>query len=127
MLRKAAMTFGVVFLLIGILGFVPGVTTEEGDLLGIFHVDAAHNIVHILSGLAALVASSRIDWSRWYLQALAIVYGVVTLWGLFDSPVLGFLHVNAADNVLHLVITAVAAYFGFFYKDRDTDSTDVTE
>ena len=56
MLRKMATIFGVVFLIVGVLGFVPG-TTENGHLLGIFHVNPAHNVVHILSGLAALLAA----------------------------------------------------------------------
>lgn len=116
MLRKAATAFGVVFILIGILGFVPGIT-QDNELLGIFRVDAIHNLVHILSGVAALIASSRSDWSRLYFQVFAVVYGLVTLWGLFDHNVLGFIHVDSEDNVLHLVITLATAYLGYFYRD----------
>ncbi|MBC7764794.1 DUF4383 domain-containing protein, partial [Microbacteriaceae bacterium] len=45
------MVFGVVFVAIGVLGFVPGVTTEDGLLLGIFQVSPLHNVIHILSGI----------------------------------------------------------------------------
>jgi uncharacterized protein DUF4383 len=55
MAKTLALLFGVVFLLIGVLGFVPGVTTDE-MLFGIFHVNAAHNVVHLLSGAVALWA-----------------------------------------------------------------------
>ncbi|PYL96244.1 MAG: DUF4383 domain-containing protein, partial [Verrucomicrobia bacterium] len=47
------MLFGIVFLAVGILGFVPGVTSDVNGmpmLLGIFHVNTAHNLVHIVSG-----------------------------------------------------------------------------
>src|SRR5438132_3618228 len=47
MIKTAALLFGIVFLLIGILGFVPAVTPDNGMLLGIFHVNTAHNIVHL--------------------------------------------------------------------------------
>jgi uncharacterized membrane protein len=54
MIKSAAILFGIVFLAVGILGFVPGVTTNE-MLLGIFHVNAAHNVVHIASGIIFLL------------------------------------------------------------------------
>lgn len=47
MVKTAAILFGVVFLFIGILGFVPAATPANGMLLGIFHVNTAHNIVHL--------------------------------------------------------------------------------
>jgi uncharacterized membrane protein YfcA len=55
MVKTMAVLFGVVFLLVGILGFVPAVTKDQ-MLLGIFHVNAAHNCVHLLSGVVALIA-----------------------------------------------------------------------
>ena len=54
MVKTMAVLFGVVFLLVGILGFVPAVTKDE-MLLGIFHVNTAHNAVHLLSGVVALL------------------------------------------------------------------------
>jgi hypothetical protein len=54
MVRTAAKLFGAVLVLVGILGFVPGITTDDGHLLGIFHVNAIHNIIHLASGAVAL-------------------------------------------------------------------------
>jgi hypothetical protein len=110
MLKKVALVFGVVFTLVGILGFVPGITVPGengmGLLLGLFMVDAVHNWVHILSGLTGLAASTSAKYSKWYLIGFGAVYALVTLLGLLGmNPVLGFIHVNAADNVLHLVLT----------------------
>jgi len=60
------MAVAVAFLLIGVLGFVPGVTSDYGAmefaghesgalLLGLFQVSILHNIVHLLYGVAGLV------------------------------------------------------------------------
>ncbi len=133
MLRKAATLFGVVFLAVGLLGFVPGVTTEGTDghrlLLGLFRVDGVHNFVHLLSGAAALAAASRVDWSRLYFQVFGVVYALVTVLGFLmgEGVVLGFLHVNMADNFLHLAITAAALYLGFVVKDGDNNKAVVAE
>lgn len=115
MLRKASMVFGVVFVLIGLLGFVPALT-PDGNLLGIFMVDGVHNSVHLLSGVAALLASSSSSYSKLYFQIFGVVYALVAVLGFIMNPVLGFLHVNLADNLLHVVIAASALYLGFGTK-----------
>lgn len=127
MLRKAAMAVGVVFLLVGILGFIPGITTDDDGvkkLLGLFMVDATHNLVHIVSGLAFLAASQKANLSRLVFQLMAVVYALVTIIGFVGGDgthVLGFIHVNTADNYLHLLLTLAFAYFGFVYPaDRNT-------
>lgn len=117
MLKTLANVFGVVFLLMGVLGFVPGVTTD-GHLLGIFDVSTLHNIIHILSGVAAFaLASSGEKGARTYFQVFGVIYGVVTVVGFVQgNTVLGLIGVNMADNLLHLAITAVALYAGFGMK-----------
>lgn len=126
MLRKAAMAVGIVFLLIGVLGFTPLAFEDDGarKLLGLFEVDTIHNLVHIISGLAFLAASQKAAWSRLAFQVMAVVYGLVTIIGFImgDGHVLGLFHVNGADNILHLVLTAAFIYFGFVAKDDHRDS-----
>ena len=124
MLKKAAMVVGAVFLLIGIAGFIPGLTVEsEGvkKLLGLFQVDAVHNLVHILSGLVFLAASQKERWSRLAFQVFGVVYALVTLIGFMvgdGGSVLGLFHVNTADNFLHLVLAAAFLYLGFGTPER---------
>jgi hypothetical protein len=121
MIRTAAKVFGIAFILVGILGFVPGIT-NDGHLLGIFHVNAAHNIIHLASGAAALAAAySSLKASRLYFQVFGIVYGLVTILGIFsgDKDLLGIVAHNTADIFLHLAITAASLYFGFVAKDND--------
>jgi hypothetical protein len=116
MLKRAANIFGIAFIVAGVLGFIPGITTADGYLLGLFHVDATHNIVHILSGAVALAAASRGErGAQLYFQIFGVVYAVIAVLGIFYGarPVLGFLTNNAANVVLHFAIAAVALYFGF--------------
>ena len=124
LVQKAATVFGIVFVLVGILGFIPAFT-PGGNLLGIFEVNAAHNWVHILSGVAALIAMSSHKNSRLYFQVFGIVYGLVTLLGIFagDNALLGILAHNVADIFLHALITAAALYFGFGTPRDDAHTT----
>ena len=114
--KKASLAFGVVFLLIGVLGFFP-VFTPNGMLLGIFMVGAVHNIIHLLSGVAALAASSSEGYATTYFKVFGVVYALVTVIGFAQgNSVLGLIDVNLADNLLHLVIAAVSLYIGFGRK-----------
>jgi hypothetical protein len=131
MLKKAAWVFAIVFILIGVLGFIPGLTTEDNDgmhrLLGIFMVDGTHNVVHLLSGVLALIAAQRESWSRLYFQIFGIIYALVTVLGfLGGSPtkVLGFLQANTADHFLHLVIAAASLYLGFLMPRTHDEKID---
>lgn len=112
--KTAALVFGIAFVLVGILGFIPAFT-PDGHLLGIFAVNGVHNWIHLLSGIAALAASKTYKTSRLYFQVFGIVYGLVTVLGLFygDHDLLGVVAHNVADILLHAVITAAALYFGF--------------
>ena len=112
-LRTLARVFGIVFVVIGILGFVPGITSD-GHLLGIFEVDTVHNVIHLLSGIVALVLSSTDAKARMYFKVFGVVYALVTVLGfVMGGDILGLFHANMADNVLHLVIAAVALWAGF--------------
>ena len=116
-MQKLARVFGYVFVAVGVLGFVPGVTTADGQLLGIFQVDTTQNIVHLLSGVLALVAASGAGTNaRLYFQVFGAVYALVTVLGFLSGSVLG-MATNGADNVLHLVIAAAALYVGFGKKE----------
>jgi len=114
-LQQVARLFGIVFLLVGILGFVPGITTHYGDmsfaghdsaskLLGIFQVSVLQNIVHLLFGVAGLALSRTWDGARSYLVGGGVIYLVLFVYGLFahGGTSANFVPVNTADNILHL-------------------------
>jgi hypothetical protein len=118
MTRTFALVIGLLFLVLGIFGFVPSLTTEGGEyLFGIFAVDAVHNLVYILIG-ALGVAAYYWDRARLYCQVLGVFMLLIGIMGfipalVFEEKLLGIFAVNLADNVLHLVVGAVAAYLGF--------------
>lgn len=124
MVKTAAVLFGVVFILIGILGFVPGITKDE-MLLGIFHVNAAHNVVHLLSGAAALFAGmTSFGASRMYFRIFGVVYGLVAVLGLMNmgqhTMLLGLISNNDAVTFLHIGIAAVSLLLGFMPARAET-------
>ena len=129
------MVVGAVFLLIGVLGFVPGVTTDYDDLtfaghrsgaelLGIFQVSVLHNIVHLLFGISGIVAASSWSASRAYLVVGGLVYLVLWIYGqLIDHDTdANFLPLDEADNWLHLVLgigmVALGLALGRRHEDR---------
>jgi 4-hydroxybenzoate polyprenyltransferase len=116
-IQKAAMAVGAVFLLVGVLGFVPGITTHYSDmsfgghhstakLLGIFQVSILHNIVHLLFGAAGIAMARQARTAYLYLVGGGVIYLVLWIYGLVidkDSSA-NFVPVNAADNWLHFVL-----------------------
>jgi hypothetical protein len=117
--QLAAMIVGGTFLLVGILGFIPGVTThydqlefsghESGaKLLGIFQVSVLHNIVHLLFGVAGLALARTASAARTYLVGGGIIYAVLWIYGLVvdKHSSANFVPVNNADDWLHFVLAA---------------------
>jgi hypothetical protein len=113
----AATVVGAVFLVVGILGFIPGITTDYGQmtfaghdsgamLLGIFMVSVLHNIVHLLFGIAGLALGRTRDGARTYLIGGGVVYLVLWVYGLVVDHHSGanFVPVNNADDWLHLLL-----------------------
>jgi hypothetical protein len=111
MAKKLALIFGVIFLLVGILGFLGGVGIV-GET-GIFVTDSTHDWIHVITGLILLiVAFAAPAKSGLVLTILGVVYLIVAILGFFTNPVLGFIHGNTADAVLHLVLGAVLLWGG---------------
>jgi uncharacterized membrane protein YtjA (UPF0391 family) len=113
--RTFTLVYGVVFLMAGILGFILNPT--GGLLLGILAVNLIHNLIHLAAGILG-VAAAFTGRSRLYCQALGVFYLLLFVLSLIpgltqDRMLLGLVHINLADNILHLVGGATAAYFGF--------------
>ena len=124
MLKKIALVFGVVFIAVGLLGFVPALA-PDGHLLGLFHINPLHNVVHIASGAVALWAGMSSERnSRLYFQIFGVVYALVAVLGFVygDQPILGLIANNAADTWLHVVIAVVTLYLGFGTKTAEVSA-----
>jgi hypothetical protein len=129
------MVFGVVFLLVGAAGFIPGVTQPHthpdvtmtaglGEELGLFPVNLIHNLVHIAFGIWGLVAARNLASARAYAKGVAIIYAVLAILGLIPAARLwttfGLVPLYGNDVWLHVLLAAVAAYFGFVHRERET-------
>jgi cbb3-type cytochrome oxidase subunit 3 len=130
--QTLALLFGVAFLAAGILGFIPGITTNVGDmkfagndspseLLGIFQVSILHNVVHLLFGVAGLALARTWEGARTYLLGSGVIYLVLFVYGLLVSATsdANFVPMNMADDWLHLVLGI--ALLGGWYASRTSD------
>ena len=126
--RTFARIYGIVFLLVGIAGFIPGINQPHtgdhglrvtdpghGMLLGLFHVNVLHNIVHLLFGVWGLIASRDLGGSVLYARGVAIIYALLAIAGLIPglNTMFGLVPIHSHDVWLHAATAIVAAYFGW--------------
>lgn len=123
MFKKLAILFGVAFVLVGVSRFVPASAPQHSDgilyLLGLFMVGTIHNVIHLLSGIAALITGFTSEkYAKSYFQIFGIVYGLVTVVGFIQQTTrLGIFPINMTDNFLHLVLSVVILTIGFDLKE----------
>ena len=140
-LRTFAKIFGVVFLLVGISGFIPGITTPHdhpgandvmvdaglGALMGLFPVNLLHNLFHVAFGIWGLAAARSFGGARLYARGVAVIYTALAIIGLIPAAKLwttfGLIPLYGNDVWLHIVLAAVAAYFGFMHRDVAAEPT----
>jgi hypothetical protein len=131
--RTFALVFGVVFLIVGVGGFIlidtaavpdPDLTMRHGfgHELGMFPVNTVHNIIHIVFGLWGLAASRSLGNSVTYARGVAIIYALLTVLGLIDATntTFGFVPIYGNDVWLHALLALVAAYFGWVHRSPAT-------
>jgi Domain of unknown function (DUF4383) len=138
-----ALVFGAAFLGAGVLGFIPGITTNVGDikfagndspseLLGLFRVSILHNIVHLLFGVAGIALSRTTENARIYLLYSGVIYVVLFVYGLIvgSGDDANFIPVNGWDDALHgvLALGLLGAWFisreePEVFRDRTTTTT----
>jgi hypothetical protein len=138
--RTFATIVGATFLLVGILGFVPGITQDfdtiqfaghesNAKLLGIFQVSVLHNLVHLAFGVAGLALARKASTAVNYLIVGGVVYLVLFVYGIATdhSSEGNFVPVNAADDYLHLVLGIAMIALGLIgrkiWRDGDTHRT----
>lgn len=131
-LRRFALVYGLAFLLFGILGFVPGVTSmSDGDpnlvvigpghghLLHLFHVNVLHNAAHLLFGVLGLACAATAPAARSYARLVAVTYALLTIMGLIPAWgtdfTFGLAPLHGNDVWLHAALAVVAGYFGFVH------------
>lgn len=118
-LRRFALIFGIVFLLVGIAGFfVTGLSMEADPehaprLLGLFPVNALHNVVHLLFGIWGLVASRTFEGSRTYGRVGGVAYLGLAVLGFISPDMFGLVPIGDHDIWLHALLGIALAAVGF--------------
>jgi len=132
--QRAAMVVGAVFLLVGILGFIPGITQHFDDmtfaghqsdakLFGVFEVSVLHNLVHLVFGIVGLAAARTYNASRTFLIGGGAIYLALLVYGLIvdHNSDANFVPVNDADNWLHLILGVGMIALGLALRDEFED------
>ena len=120
MMKALAIIYGIVFVAIGVMGFLPHFT-QKGMLVGILQVNVMLNVIHLATGIIALwVGFSTASACRIFFQVFGIIYLLASFLGFYygDQMMLGMIANNAADSWAHLLIALVTLYFGFGIKTR---------
>lgn len=125
-LQKVTRLVGIVFVVVGILGFIPGITenapgdfageNSPGSLLHVFQTGILHNLVHLLTGVIALLMSRTWEGSRNFLFGFGAVY--VVLWALGMASVMDWLPADVTDHWLHLVLGLGLIGAGLLFRGR---------
>lgn len=132
MTQKFALIIGAIYLVVGILGFIPGLVSPpeaapdlaieagHGRLFGLFPINYAHNLVHLLIGIWGLAAARRLSNAITFSRALTIIYGALTIFGFLPgfNTLFGIAPLHGNDIWLHAGTALIAAYFGWMAPRR---------
>jgi hypothetical protein len=131
-MKTFAIAYGIVFLAVGVAGFVPGLTVAHehpdvavtgalGLLFGLFPVNIFHNLIHMAFGVWGLAAAKSLAATRSYARSVAIIYVVLAVMGLISIgniyTTFGLAPLYGHDVWLHLLLAGGAAYFGYMHRD----------
>ncbi|NJL45581.1 MAG: DUF4383 domain-containing protein [Leptolyngbyaceae cyanobacterium SM2_3_12] len=130
--QRFALSLGIAYILIGVLGFIPALVTYPatfhesnsylevvsgyGYLMGLFPVNSALNIIHIATGVIGIVASIALDSSRLFSGQIGIYYTALAILGLvpFAKTFFGLFPLFGYEVLLHGLTGLLGTYFGFF-------------
>ncbi len=128
--RYFTLGMGILFILAGIGGFLPFITTHAphdaphlhvdtnyGYLLGLYPINIIHNLVHMVFGVIGIAIYRQYKFARAYAQVLAISLAVLTIVGIVAPTGFGYIPLFGHDIWLHALEAILAGYLGFVYKD----------
>jgi len=124
MVKRVAMLFGAVFILVGVLGFVTTGGMQMGDalnpprLLGLFPVNVAHNLVHLLFGVWGILAARSFAGAQAYCKIGGIAYLVLACLAFVTPTTFGLIPIGGNDIWLHALLGVVLAGVGFTAMDE---------
>src|SRR5687767_13110869 len=116
--QRITLGLGIVYIAIGVLGFIPGITVPAGPpgqglLLGIFAVNTIHNIVHLIAGAVLIwggLSAANVTTAN---KVMAVVFALLVPVSLI-APLAEGVAINLPDTLLHIVSALLTGYVGFF-------------
>lgn len=114
-LRGMALIFAIVFLLLGLFGFIPAFTPNH-SLFNFFSVGILLNIFYILMGLLALSASGSMVYARLFFKFFGVIFAAIAIWGFAMNGDLWLVHTTISDSFFYLLAAIIALYLGFTSK-----------
>jgi hypothetical protein len=119
MVRILAILFGIAFIFGGVAGYgVMPQFVENGLLFGYFEVDTIHNLVHIVTGVLAIMAATSYRLSKLFFILFGLIYAAAAVLGFWHQGDLYIMHADMADNYLHAGVAIIALLIGFSAKSR---------
>ena len=118
MVQRVVQLFGVVFLLVGVWGFVAGGMSMDANMdtapriLGLFAVNALHNVVHLLFGVWALAAARTAAGAGQFAKIGGGIYVVLAVLGFVAPTTFGLIPIGGNDIWLHALIGVVLLTVG---------------
>ncbi|WP_127582274.1 DUF4383 domain-containing protein [Paenibacillus koleovorans] len=107
MVKAYAGVVGVLFLLLGVIGFF------MKELFGMIHFDLTHNIIHLVFGAIGIAAMRTDDNAVRFAKSIGVLYVALGLLGMVSPNMFGLMHMENAENVIHLIIGVIGLYLGF--------------
>lgn len=111
MLRLLSVLVGLGLIVLGVAGYLPDYM-ENGLLFGYFEVDSMHNVIHITTGVIALLSGVSAKLSKTFLLMFGLAYTVAAILGFWREGDIFVMHMNGADNLLNLALGVVMLLFG---------------
>lgn len=122
--QSVAKLFGVVFILVGVIGFFSGsMNMTTGMELGLFPVNIVHNLVHILIGVWGLSAARTSSGATAFCKQAGVLYLLLAILGFIPAAtdmLANIVPIGGNDRFLHLVLGVILMYFGFMGTARET-------
>lgn len=131
LVRMVALVFGIVFVLAGVAGFIPGITHEmspvqgmeiaDGAVLGLVPVNVVANVVHLAIGVILIVASRSHSMALNAVRFFGAAYALLAVIGLFAPEGFGILPLGGVELVIHILTAAVLLFVGFVMPGDERD------
>jgi Domain of unknown function (DUF4383) len=117
-IRIFAILFGIAYIFVGVLGFLPTYKTD-GLLFGYLNAGYMHNMINIIAGVIAIMAATNLKLSTLFFRAFGIVFLVIAIWGFWSGGDLYIMQIKLADSIIHLLVSLLSLYIGFFMGNKE--------